>query len=643
MVRKNGDVFIAEISSALFTDAEGAVKSSMIIRDITERTKAEKEIQDSNFRFEIITRATNDALWEWNFETGVLWGNENHQRLYGLTIEDAVPDNAMWLQRIHPDDRHIVAETQTRSLVSDKNIFISEYRFLNANNEYRNIYDRCYILRDRHLNPVRIIGSMMDVTEQKKAEHEIIESEKRFRNSLDKMLEGVQIIGFDWKYLYVNGTAAMHGNTTKDALEGFTMLEKYPGIEKSALFNTLQKCMRERKADFITNQFTYADNTTAWFELSIQPVPEGLFILSIDITEKKKKEEEIKLAEETIKKSEAQYRNLFNYSPLPKWIYDIENFKILDVNEAAVKHYGYSKEQLTTMTVKDIRPEEDLEKFMNMEHHTASSSAFNVGEWRHKKADGSIINVEISGHPVEYNGRSAMMIIANDITERKKSEDVIKQINNELHDLSEHLQTIREEERLQIARDIHDELGQQLTGLKLGIEWLNLKLANEDPQLKEKIDEMVALIKVTIQSVRRISSDLRPSMLDDLGLVAALEWQSQEVQRRFGIQIGFSSNIEDAGIPLDTSTALFRIYQEALTNVARHAAASKVESSLEIHNNTLILKVTDNGKGMDTEQTKEHKSFGLIGIKERSFAIGGVFDLESRPGKGTTIKITVPL
>lgn len=643
MLRKTGEPFTAEISSALFKDAEGAVKSSMIIRDITARKKAEKEIQDSNFRFEVITRATNDALWEWNFETGILWGNENHQQLYGLTIEDAVPDNAMWLQRIHPEDRHIIAETQTRSLVSDKNIFISEYRFLNARNEYRNIYDRCYILRDRYLNPVRIIGSMMDITEQKKAESEIAESEKRFRNSLDKMLEGVQIIDFNWRYLYVNETAAKHGNTAKEALEGFTMQEKYPGIEQSAMFKTLQQCMQERKTAFLTNKFTYPDNSHAWFDLSIQPVPEGLFILSIDITEKKKKEEEIELAEAIIKKSEAQYKDLFNYSPLPKWIYDIETFKILDVNEATIKQYGYSRAQLTNMTVKDIRPAEDMEKFVNMKHHNAGSSAFNVGEWRHKKADGTIITVEISGHPVEYNGRSAMMIIANDITERKKSEDTIKQINNELHNLSEHLQTIREEERLQIARDLHDELGQQLTGLKLGIEWLSLKIPGEDIRLKDKMYEMIDLIKVTIQSVRRITANLRPSMLDDLGLIAALEWQSMEIKNRHGIDIIFHSNLKEPNLSLETSTALFRIYQEALTNVVRHAAASKVQSSLELVDNNIILVISDNGIGMDMTAQKEHKSFGLIGIKERTFVIGGKFEMISEPGKGTTIKIIVPV
>jgi len=362
-----------------------------VIIDTTIRKKSEQLLKDFNFRFELITRSTNEALWEWNFETGIFWGNEAYQKLFGLTIKDPVAGIDRWIQKIHPNDRHIIADSQTHSLSSDKNIFITEYRFLNSNNDYINIYDRCYILRNDKGAPIRILGSMMDNTEQKKYEKEI------------------------------------------------------------------------------------------------------------------------------------------------------------------------------------------------------------------------------------------------------------KLINSELRELSAHLQTIREEERLQIARDIHDELGQQLTGLKLGVEWLNLKIVSQDILLKDKTTEMIELIKAVINSVKRISSDLRPSMIDDLGIVAALEWQSIEVQKRFGIKIHFNSSMDEPNLPIDTSTALFRIYQETLTNVIKHADANEVKSSLQLIGNNIILEIKDNGIGMKTSINKKQKSFGLIGIKERSFAIGGKFDLYSEAGKGTTIKITVPI
>ncbi len=883
-IQKNGSIIDVEVSSKLLSNGY----FHAIARNITERKKTQQELQNSNFRFEMITRATNDALWEWNFETGELWSNETHQQLYNLTTADPVPSDKEWMERIHPDDRNAIVEKQTRSLDSSQNVFFSEYRFKTTDDQYRHIYDRCYILRNEDGNPVRMVGSMMDVTARKKAEAQLIkekefsesiinslpgifylydtggnflrwnknfetvsgyhsaeittmhpldffdtderellddrirkvfetgsaeveafflkknrekipyyftgwasefegkqcligvgiditeikkaqqnilESEKRFRNTLDKMLEGVQIIGFDWRYLYINDTAAKQGEAPKEFLLGHTMMERYPGIEKSEMFRMLKQCMEQKRSGYMVNHFIYPDKSSAWFELSIQPVPEGLFILSIDITERKKKEEEIrqseekrrlimtsaldaiicmdtsgiitfwnpkaeevfgweenevmgkllsstiipekframhdaglekylqtgkgpvlnalielkainkqhqefpveltitpikqdgeeffcafvrdiserKKAQETIKKSEEQYRYLFNHSPMPKWIFDLETYSILEVNEAAVKHYGYSRKQFTTMTVKDIHPAEDLERFIQPNIEANSQATFNAEEWRHQKANGDIINVEVSGHPIEYNGRKAMMIISNDITERKRSETVIANINKELHELSGHLQTIREEERVQIARDIHDELGQQLTGLKLGIEWLNIKMTGKDTQLQQKTKEMIALIKGTIQSVRRISSNLRPSMLDDLGLVAALEWQSQEVEKRFGIMINFISEIPDTDLRIEVSTALFRIYQEALTNAVRHSGAHEINSRLQIVDNTIILEIRDNGRGIDAEKRATTKSFGLLGIKERTFALGGTFDLQSEHGNGTFIRIVVPI
>ncbi len=153
--------------------ADGTVISDGVCNNITERKKAEQELKDSNFRFEMISRATNDALWEWNFETGKLWANETHQQLYGLTLADPAPTLGAWKERIHPEDRDAIVALQNSDLASDKNIFISEYRFLNGNKEYRNIYDRCYIIRNKEGKAVGMVGSILDITDRKKAENKL--------------------------------------------------------------------------------------------------------------------------------------------------------------------------------------------------------------------------------------------------------------------------------------------------------------------------------------------------------------------------------------------------------------------------------------------------------------------------------------
>ena len=219
----------------------------------------------------------------------------------------------------------------------------------------------------------------------------------------------------------------------------------------------------------------------------------------------------------------------------------------------------------------------------------------------------------------------------------------MQQLNEELHSLSSHLQNVREEERIQIARDIHDDLGQQLTGLKMDVNWLNKKLETEDEIVKQKMISMLELIDETLKSVRRISSDLRPSILDDFGLIAALEWHSGEVAKRSEIKVNFSADMPEPDIPVAIATGIFRIYQELLTNAVRHANAHVITSSLRLKDNHLILKIKDDGQGMDPAITGTKKTLGLIGIKERTFALGGKYDLKSEPGKGTEVQISIPL
>lgn len=242
----------------------------------------------------------------------------------------------------------------------------------------------------------------------------------------------------------------------------------------------------------------------------------------------------------------------------------------------------------------------------------------------------------------DHSGQEYFRGTLQDITERKKTEQELKNTNEELRYLSSHLQNVREEERMQIARDIHDELGQQLTGLKMDVSQLRKNLYSTD-HAAQRIGGIMSLIDETVQSVRKIASNLRPSILDDLGLIAALEWHSEEVQKRYGIPVLFSTSVTESNLPKPLITGLFRIYQEALTNVIRHAKAGKVISNLNQNNSNLILSVADDGKGIDRRVLQNGKTWGLIGIKERTYLLGGHYELNSEPGKGTQITVTVPL
>ena len=214
-----------------------------------------------------------------------------------------------------------------------------------------------------------------------------------------------------------------------------------------------------------------------------------------------------------------------------------------------------------------------------------------------------------------------------EIHEHKQAEEELKKSREQLRNLSVYLQSVREEERTHIAREIHDELGQVLTALKIDLSWLNNKLPEEQKSLFEKIESMSELIDSTVQTVRRISSDLRPGILDDFGIAAAIEWQTEEFQNRTGTKCEVTLEPEDIILDSASSTTIFRIFQETMTNVARHAN----------------VEIKDNGKGITEEQISNPKSFGLIGIRERAYFWEGEVVISGIPDKGTTVTVSIPL
>jgi signal transduction histidine kinase len=200
--------------------------------------------------------------------------------------------------------------------------------------------------------------------------------------------------------------------------------------------------------------------------------------------------------------------------------------------------------------------------------------------------------------------------------------------------------TIREEERAHIAREIHDELGQVLTGLKMEVTQL-AKLLKDKPQL-ERIDSMCSLIDSTVQTVRKIATGLRPEMLDDMGLVAAVGWQAKEFQKRTGIRCRAKLPPETEKPHIDIATTVFRIFQEILTNVARHARATRVDIDLDISDERVALVVVDNGVGIPDAELNGRKSLGLLGMQERALLFGGEVNLTGTPGHGTRVAVVIP-
>jgi signal transduction histidine kinase len=234
-----------------------------------------------------------------------------------------------------------------------------------------------------------------------------------------------------------------------------------------------------------------------------------------------------------------------------------------------------------------------------------------------------------------------MTAVLRDATDKRKAEMELRDANSQLRQLSNSLTKVREQERTRISRELHDDLGQQLTGLKLSLSWLGNRIKDGRETAAQNVDDMRYQLDTAIASVRRIAAELRPRVLDDLDFAEALTWQTREFTRHSGLDV--TLNLESAEHINDNeaATALFRIVQEALTNVVRYAQASQVRISLIQRDAEVVLSIRDNGIGFDSAQRKG--GVGLVGMRERCLSIGGVFSIASQPDEGTTITVTVPL
>jgi signal transduction histidine kinase len=256
-----------------------------------------------------------------------------------------------------------------------------------------------------------------------------------------------------------------------------------------------------------------------------------------------------------------------------------------------------------------------------------------VGPSRHWTEDEQMFAVAVSN----------LIALAYEQGERRRAEEQLQQSQHRLRSLTARLESVREDERIRIAREIHDELGQALTGVKLELSLLHDQMPEGRPSLLATLESIAKLVDTTIQSVRRIATELRPVVLDQLGLIPAIEWQAREFQSRTGIQCTLDIYLRSVSLSQAGSTAMFRIFQEILTNVARHARASTVNITLQEQAGTLVLEVRDNGRGVTDAELADPKSLGLVGMRERALLLGGETTIKGTPAKGTTVKVRIPL
>jgi PAS domain S-box-containing protein len=352
---------------------------------------------------------------------------------------------------------------------------------------------------------------------------------------------------------------------------------------------------------------------------------------------------ERRLAQETLALREAYLRSMLDNLPYLAWLKNPDG-KFQMVNQPFAKAAG--KERPSDLLGLDdfaVFPHElalhyvadDQEVMQTRQHKLVEEQISDRGELRWVETHKSPV-FDAAGNVIGTTG------LAHDITQRRQLQEEQRRSREQLRALAAHVESVREQERVRIAREIHDELGQSLTCMGMDLAFLDRQIDPENKDAAARVAALAELVKDTIRCVRRISSELRPSILDDLGLGAAIEWLAHDFETR--TQIACTVDVpEDLSLPIELATPLFRVCQEALTNVTRHASATDVSILLACSTSHISLEIKDNGRGITDEEIKRYGSLGLLGMKERIAILGGTLDVKGTPGEGTTLAIQIPL
>jgi len=329
---------------------------------------------------------------------------------------------------------------------------------------------------------------------------------------------------------------------------------------------------------------------------------------------------------------------------IPQAIVGLHNRRIIFANNAVKDTFGWHRKELVGQSVTVFyRNKREASQIARYFYSTLKRQRTFVVEFPCRRKDGQDILCRMRAARIgERLIEGRIVITYEDITEQKRAAQELERSREQLRSLSAHLQSVREKESTRIAREIHDELGQSLTALQMDVSWLAKQLPDKSTSLLEKTRRMAQLVDATIDSVHRISTELRPIILDDLGLTAAMEWQADEFHHRTGIRCEMAVDDVDT-ISKELATTLFRIFQSTLTNVARHAKATAVKVRLTQADNELCLQVADNGRGITSQQIEDPGSFGIMGIRERAHLWNGSVCIMGKARRGTTVTVLIPL
>ena len=506
-----------------------------------------------------------------------------------------------------------------------------------------------YVLKSpRHF--VRLASAVHMAIERGKQRKALHEAERRFQSLFDDVPVGLFRVARDGRIVEANpALMEMLGYPDRASLAEVKAINLFADPkERHAMLKQLKQSGIVR---LFEAHFYRRDGKIIWADVNVRGLRNAANEVNFyegsleDITARKE-------AERAMQEGEARKGAILD-SAMDAIITIDERGRINEFNPAAAKMFGRNRASVMGQELAELiippslrdKHRHGLERYLESGHGPIFGKRFETTALR---ADGKEFPVELTINKVQLEGPPLFTGWVRDITERKRAEKQLRDSREQLRALAAYLQSVREEERTHIAREVHDELGQTLTALKMDLAWLDKRMieigdSEELQQFEEKLKELPGRVDTIIATVRKIATELRPPVLDDLGLEAAVEWQVREFEKRTGIKCRFTGSLKHMDLGPDRATAVFRIFQETLTNIVRHAEATQVTIRLREEDDKLVLEVQDNGRGMTGRELSGTRSLGLLGMRERATMLDGEVNIIGRQGKGTTVGVRIPI
>ncbi|MGD1007829.1 MAG: PAS domain S-box protein [Ignavibacteriaceae bacterium] len=610
---------------------------AIIFTDITDRKLAEEALKESEKKYRDMVEGSPDAIAIYN-EGKVVYANNACISLFRASSIDQLIGISI-INFVHPDYKAFASE-RMKEIREFSNILPSrEEKLLRLDGTEIVTEIKAIPITFNQRPAVQII--IRDITERKQAEEKLRNSEMKFRSLFEDSLMGVSEAAPGGHLIQANQAyLQMYGYTNLDEMKAevndIGSLYVNPKARKEGLRILAEKGVMEPREMEVVKR-----NGTRFFVLmsarefrDVGGKPLYYHTNYIDITERKRTEE--KLVESEARLSAIFYNASYSISIYKKSVW-------VSGNPAFVKLFGYKNltELVGESVLETIAPEEGKRIAKIITDRAMGLEVPSHYETKGLRKDSSTFDMEVTISSYFINDEIYIIVFQSDITERKQAEKEIKESKKKLEKLYRHLNDSRENERAEIAREIHDELGQSLTALKMDLHW-TLQNVPDDLRINEKLKGMIDIVSKTIKKVQKISSDLRPGMLDDLGLIPSLEWYTKEFEERTGI----TCSLELEKIPHlnpKIRLILFRIFQEGMTNIIRHANAKNVTVKLYSSPSQVFLKISDDGKGIKKEKINSKDSLGFIGMKERLREFDGTLEIISSAKNGAGLLISIPI